>query len=57
MLNSHIKISVMYLTVNNASAGSGKTFTLSAEYVADLIAELHITIVAAPSYLGYNLHK
>ena len=30
----------MYLTVNNASAGSGKTFTLSAEYVADLIAEL-----------------
>jgi len=48
----------MYLTVNNASAGSGKTFTLSAEYVADLIAELHTTIGAGkiPAY-AINAHR
>ncbi len=48
----------MYLTVNNASAGSGKTFTLSAEYVADLIAELHTTIGAdkIPAY-AINAHR
>ncbi|EHG24829.1 hypothetical protein HMPREF9332_00094 [Alloprevotella rava F0323] len=48
----------MYLTVNNASAGSGKTFTLSAEYVADLIAELHATIGAhhIPTY-AINAHR
>ena len=48
----------MYLTVNNASAGSGKTFTLAAEYVADLVAELHATIGAyhIPSY-AINAHR
>lgn len=30
----------MYLTICKASAGSGKTFNLAAEYVADLVSEL-----------------